>query len=306
VTSLAVLITYYGERELLRECIASVAFQEPDEIIVYDDASEAPAVDYVPAGVKVIRGETNRGPGFGRNELMRASQSDYVHFHDADDLFDSRWCGAVRQAIAKRRPDVVFTEIRTFGERETDRVLGLRRLTDDLMRFCIRGAMLTPSGTYQRHTVLAMGGYRTDLVQSEDWEFHIRLAALRPTYEVIDEPLVLQRLRSEGRHNSAVDVWTSCYQAVEALAVELPTEYRPDLAEAAARAGSALFQIGARAEATRACALAKRLGPPAFSGRRPVYRLLARTVGPLRAETLGAAYRRIVPEPVRAQVAGRG
>src|SRR5437867_4136279 len=93
--TLGVLITYYGERDLLRECVESllVSGEAPDEILVYDDASEWPARDYIPKGasVKVIRGAVNRGPAHGRNVLLRTSRSDYVHFHDADDLFHHDW-----------------------------------------------------------------------------------------------------------------------------------------------------------------------------------------------------------------------
>src|SRR5687767_1173472 len=109
--TLGVLVTYYGERELLRECLDSVlaGASVPDEIVVYDDASSVPASRFVPTGapVRVIRGRENRGPAFGRNLLMRESACDYVHFHDADDLFHSDWARDVRAVIAARAPDIV-------------------------------------------------------------------------------------------------------------------------------------------------------------------------------------------------------
>jgi len=39
--TISVLITYYNERELLTECLRSLAAQTqlPDEILIYDDAS---------------------------------------------------------------------------------------------------------------------------------------------------------------------------------------------------------------------------------------------------------------------------
>src|SRR5437762_1193825 len=281
--TIGVLITYYGERELLRECMESIARQSdpPDEVLIYDDASDAPATDYVPSSVpvRVVRGSTNRGPAFGRNALLQESQCEYVHFHDADDLFAPEWCATVRRALVESTYDVVFTEVKSFGPEgvESERVLGLERLIhgDDLVRFCIRGAMLTPSGTYRRDLVRAIGGYRTDLTQSEDWEFHIRLAAQQPRFVALMSPVVLQRLRPDGRHQRSVEVWTSCVAAVRMLAEQLPSVYRADLADAAARAGSVLFKLDHRAEATAAFELAKRLGPPRFSSRGRLYRLLA-------------------------------
>src|SRR5205807_8952919 len=113
--SVGVLITYYGERELLRECLESVAQQTrlPDEILIYDDASDAPAEKYVPQGlpVTVLRGAENRGPAYGRNRLLHASTSSFVHFHDADDLFSPGWHTRVSDALDATGADAVFTEI---------------------------------------------------------------------------------------------------------------------------------------------------------------------------------------------------
>ncbi len=312
-SSISVLITYYGERDLLRECLESIADQvtRPDEIVVYDDASDAPARDYVPAGlpVRVLRGAENLGPAYGRNQLLQASTSAYVHFHDADDLFDPDWCARVRAVIESNAIDVVFTEIDAYGECgiQSKRVLALSSLAagdNDLVRFCIRGVMLVPSGTYRRETVLAIGGYRTSLWQAEDFDFHVRLAATDPRYAVITDPLVIIRVRPGGRSRNRVQTWSSYVQAVATLSEELQDCYRPDLADAAVRGGAALFKLGARADARAAFRLAARLGPPRFSTQRRLYRALASAVGFERAEQLAQLYRSVLPAGIRAYVAG--
>jgi glycosyltransferase involved in cell wall biosynthesis len=314
MTRIGVLITYYGERDLLRECLQSLVEQSvpPDEILVYDDASEAPAEEYVlpGQGVRVLRGDVNRGPAFGRNALLRSSESSVVHFHDADDLFHPLWCARVREAFESTDVDVVFTEVCAIRDArvEQERVLGVDRLArgDDLVRFCIRGAMLTPSGTYRRQVVQEIGGYRTDLAQSEDYDFHIRLAARGVRWTVITDPLVIQRLRSGGRHHRSVEVWSGCMQAILGLSSQLPSRYRPDLADAAVRAGSQLYKLGARSEASAAFKLAAQLGPPCFSTHRRLYRLLSRAFGFQTTEQLGRTYRRVMPNRLRAYVADRG
>lgn len=304
--TLGVLITYHGEREVLTECLASLTGRpgSPEEIIVYDDASEAPAKDYVPsgAGVNVIRGQRTIGPGRGRNVLLAASRADYVHFHDADDLFHPDWSARVRSCLGAS-VDAVFTEI--SSEREgtlvCERVLGLGRLgpSSDLVEFALSGSILTPAGTYRRGSVLRIGGYREDLWQSEDFDFHVRLAVSGLSYRCLDDPLVRIRIRREGRSSDRVSVWADYSRAVEMLANELDPRYRPHLADAARRAGAALLQLGAAGEARRALMLADALGPGLFADKRMAYRVLARMLGIGPVERLACLYHGLVPDSLR-------
>jgi hypothetical protein len=304
-----VLITYHDERELLRECLASLQAQTeaPNEIVVYDDASAYPAVGYVPPGmqVRIIREEVNRGPSCGRNILLRGAESDFVHFHDADDLFDPLWCAKVRSAIRASNPDAVITEISSY---QGDRLLspntqGLDQIQGgDLVSFCLAGALLTSSGTYRRSAALAIGGYRESLWQSEDWEFHVRLTASGIRYDIIDEPLVIKRVRAESRSEDHQEVFSSAVQGIALLAGELPAKYRPELSDAAARAGMALYRIGAHDDARHAFSLARDLGGPPLRSQHSLYRLAASALGLEGAERVGSMYRRLVPASLRGRM----
>jgi glycosyltransferase involved in cell wall biosynthesis len=307
IPTIGVLITYHNECELLAECLRSAWGQSrrPDEILIYDDASVYPAGDYIPAEVpaRVIRGDLNVGPSCGRNILLQASRQEYVHFHDADDLFHPYWCERIWTIIGRTNLDSVFTEVSSFSERGpvSECVLGLAQLADapDLVRFCLRGSMLVPAGTYRRSILLALGGYRESLWQSEDFDFHIRLAATNVRYAIIDQPLVQIRLRADSRSTQRVEVWTAAVQAIGQLSNELPAIYRPELASAAARMGGHLYKLGAHDEARAAFALAQCLGPLTFADQRRFYRILARACGPESAEWLASAYRRLLPERLR-------
>jgi glycosyltransferase involved in cell wall biosynthesis len=312
--TIGILIPYYGERELLRELLESVANQTVplDEVLIYDDASAAPPDAYVPPGLEVtiVRGDVNRGPVHGRNQLLGISRSEYIHFHDADDLLKPEWCARVHEALRHSDADVVFTEIACWHDNgfRSGPVLGLQGLVDgeDLVRFCLQGPVLPPAGTYRREVVQAIGGYRTDLWQSEDFDFHVRVAAQAVSYAVITDPLVIVRIRAEGRHQKWVEVWDDFLKSVELLSAELPPRYRRDLADAAARAGSALFRMGERRRADRAFALAKRLGPPTFRRQRRLYRRLATWFGPQVAERFSMSYRAFLPATFRGFLAQRG
>jgi glycosyltransferase involved in cell wall biosynthesis len=311
-TRLAVLITYFNEGGLLRQCLDSLLLQRdaPDEVIVYDDASSVLPDSHVPAGscVRVVRASRNQGPGHGRNALLRETDCEYVHFHDADDLFAPDWSQEVRAAIARTQPDIVLTEIRSIrnGVPVSDRVLGVDELQGggDLIRFGLQGSLLVPSTTFRRALALEIGGFRPReiLAQSEDFDFHIRLAAAARSYTVVSRPLIIQRLRS-GSHSADLEsCWTSALRSVELLADTLPPQYRVDAADAAARIGSELYAINSRSQARAAFRLADSLGPARFLHRPRGYRMVARLLGPGAAEWVAAAYRRIIPKGVRASL----
>jgi glycosyltransferase involved in cell wall biosynthesis len=309
---LAVLVTYYNEGPLLRECLDSLLGQDgaPDEVIVYDDASIERPDAFIPAGsgVRVVRAERNEGPAAGRNRLLREATSDYVHFQDADDLFHPDWCREVRSAIARDQPDIVLTEIMSVrdGVTVSARVLGVDQLAagGDLVRFGLRGSLLVPSTTFRRTLGLEVGGFRPRdvLAQSEDFDFHIRLAAAARRFVVIDRPLIIQRLRA-GSHSADMEAcWTSAVRATELLADALPARYRTDVADAAARFGSELYAIGSRQHARKAFDVARRVGPARFSHRPRHYRLVARLLGAGVAEWLATAYRGVIPAALREHV----
>ncbi|WP_017653951.1 glycosyltransferase family 2 protein [Fortiea contorta] len=308
-SSIAVLITYYNEKELLTECLNSILKQSdiPEEILIYDDASPAPAENYIPHGyaIQVIRGKTNRGPAFGRNQLLKLSQSEYVHFQDTDDLFQPTWCQQVRSVIEASKRDIILTEISSYreGKLVSEKVMGIENLLNigDLVQFGFTGSILVPSSTFRRELALKIGGYLTReiLPQSEDFDFHIRLAATGATYMVIPEALIIQRLRLNSHSQNQKLCLTSTIKSIRLLSQQLPSKYLPDMAEASAKIGSQLFTINAYEEAREAFELACYFGRPKFLHRHRLYRLISKIINQETAEYYGVWYRRIVPNFLR-------
>jgi glycosyltransferase involved in cell wall biosynthesis len=308
VPSIAALIPYHDEGALLTRCLDSIARQTRpvDEILVYDDASSVRPEPFVPDGleVRVLRGESNIGPARARNVLARESRSDLLHFHDADDAFERTWCERVHAVMQDGAVDVFLSDVAfVFPDgRRVEGVVGLDRLAagDDLASFCIRGAMLAPAGTYRRAAFQRIGGYRETLWQSEDWDFHIRLALSGARTRLTTDSLVVAHRRPTSRSEHGREVSESTLKAVALLSAEVPDRYRADLSDVAARMASRLFRLGARTEARRGFQLAFRLGRPSFDNESRAFRLVADIAGPYSAEWAGSLYRTVLPPAWRA------
>lgn len=308
--TIGVLITYYNEKEMLTECINSLLAgnSKPNEILVYDDASQFPAQDYIPVNrmVRVIRGEENRGPAFGRNELMRFSNCDYVHFQDSDDLFCHDWYSKVSYLIETEKPDMVITEIQSINEQGhiNSAIMGLAGLSEqnDLLEFAIKGVLLIPSSTFKRELGLKINGLRTRelLPQSEDFDFHVRLVNQVSCFKIISEPLIQQRLRSNSHSSKNLKTcWYSMIKAASLLTEELPAQYHQHLVEIAAKYASILYETGHKEEAHWGFGVAKTIGRPNYIYKNRIYQLVAKTFNPELAEQLAALYRLAFPQKLR-------
>lgn len=298
---LSVLVTYHNEGAMLGECLASLAAQSRpvDEILVYDDASTVPPQGFIPPGlpVRVLRGAANVGPAAGRNILLSEATGELVHFHDADDWFHPAWSERVLAAFAGCDGACVFNEVASTraGAPSYERaIVGLRELAadPDLVRFCLGHALLVPCGTYRAALVRECGGYDTQWRQSEDFDFHLRLALRRPAFAVIEEPLCC--IRRHHRNRSALEeprVWQDALRIVEHHGSALLPSYAAEAAEAACRFAARLFQLREFEAARHAYACALRWEKPRYAGRRQAFRALARLLGPYRAEQLAALLR---------------
>jgi glycosyltransferase involved in cell wall biosynthesis len=302
--ALAVLVTYHNEGALLTECLSSLAAQSGvAEVIVFDDASKVRPEAYLPANVpvQVLRSEQNVGPSVGRNQLLAASRADYIHFHDADDLFLPGWLSQVCSGIADG-VDCVFTEVETIHENGAKHsgVIGLERLerNRDLLAFALQHSILTVAGTYRRELAERIGGYNERLWQSEDYDFHARVALAQPSWRLHTQSLVRARVRNLSRSRREEEVWLSAWQALRELQPEVPASHLPDLAAFSEKVGRHLLRLGRRDEGLAAIQFAEDHGVRS-SELQPAYRWLARRVGLVRAHRFASIYRALLPAGVR-------
>ncbi|MCM8758093.1 MAG: glycosyltransferase family 2 protein [Candidatus Omnitrophica bacterium] len=306
-STLAVLITYFNEKELLTQCLKSLSIQDPlpDEIIIYDDASQYPAKNYVISTLplEIIRSEKNYGPVYGRNLLLKRAKSTYIHFHDADDLFLKNWSKYIYKEL-KKNPDLIINEIISIDNKKilTRELLDLKELIEkqDLIKFCLDRCLLIDSTVIKKDIAINIGGFNENLKQSEDYDFFLRIAVSQPRYSVIPTPLTIYRNRKESRsHQYKKEIWTSMFLSLNSISEKLKFFYKPYLGKAYYNCAFQLFRLHAFREAHRAFRLAKRFGCLKVMNQKSIYNILSRFLPFEIVEVIGYIYRKILPQRIR-------
>ncbi|NBT58743.1 glycosyltransferase family 2 protein [bacterium] len=276
---------------------------KPFEILIYDDASSLRPEAFIPLGIpaRVIRSDSNQGPGKGRNRILEEAQGDWIHFHDADDWVLPHWCEIVlKNALGN---DLVLTEVISFQNEKllSPSVIGLSGLasSESLVPFAIQHFILPAAGAFKVDLARKIRGYRESLWQSEDWDFYVRMAGAQPRFKVIPESLAAIEVRKESRSQKRIETLTCVLQSILLLENELPSEFKIHLAEKAAWTGSQLFQLGDKLLARDAFHLAKSLGPARHLNQKKAYRWLANHYGQEIAERIAGTYRKLVPDLFR-------
>lgn len=186
--AIALCISAYNSAWCLPRLLQSAHAQTIafDEIWVYDDASTDETTSVAQQyGAQVVLGESNRGPGYGRNQLASNIRSEWIHFHDADDLLMPNFVESAQPWLQNLSVDIVLF---SYHERDEEsgvtiatRVFDDQELRRDPCSYTIREQINPFAGLYRKSAFLLAGGFDEDPSNlysrySEDIEFHIRLA----------------------------------------------------------------------------------------------------------------------------------
>lgn len=277
---ISVLITYFEEKGLLTECLASLfASGTPAEVLVYDDASRFPAAEYIRPEwkVKIFRSEKNRGPGYGRNFLATKASQLYLHFQDSDDLFAPGWLPAIERA-AKQGPELILNEVASFFENAPDKLyFDAMRFegSTDLLEYCIAQTLLCTSITIQKELFHKVGGFDEKMASAEDVDFALRLALEEPKTIRIPEFLSRIRLRKTSRSSNKVNEFRRGAQRVAAIAPRLTEPYLKIAIAKIVYLALKLEDLGSRESSDQVVALARALGPLRYELTQNIFQRLA-------------------------------
>jgi glycosyltransferase involved in cell wall biosynthesis len=285
-STLSLLIPAYNAAAYLPTLLASARAQTIpfDEIWVYDDCSTDNTSEVAEAhGAKVLRGDVNKGCSAGKDALARLVETDWMHFHDADDELMPNFVSLAHKWIKDNRYDVVLFDYE-YVDFETKELLAKRRfdrekLESDPKAYAILEQINAICGLYRRSAYLTAGGYDLDphVLYNEDVAFHIRLAFAGLTFSAESEVSI----RNYRFSNSmSVSNYRKCADAhyhvlLKALQLDACEAYRKQVAFKLWNATAVLASCNSWQNAFGAAELAARYAPPPKQTTNSVFRLLA-------------------------------
>jgi len=179
--SCTVIVPCYNGASFLPETIGSVLRQTtlPLEIVVVDDGSTDGSADVASAIsplVRVIR-QSNAGESVARNKGLEAARGEYVLFLDADDLLAAQSIERLSEAVASRPGAVAVMGVALFKDDPLDPFERTVPREHDFFPRILWTNFGPPHCWFTpRAVAVELGGFRVDLIHSEDWEFWGRVA----------------------------------------------------------------------------------------------------------------------------------
>lgn len=165
------------------------------EILVYDDCStDKTAAVAEKYGATVIKGIVNKGCAFGKNMLANVAQSEWLHFHDADDDLLPNFTKVVNTWIENQGENFEVLLLNfDYIDYQTKELLGkanhdLTALHRDPVKYTIEHCIIN-FGIYKREIFLMAGGFNTNenVLYNEDNAFHQKLARLGYRFDYVPE-----------------------------------------------------------------------------------------------------------------------
>ncbi|QDT14182.1 glycosyltransferase [Alienimonas californiensis] len=204
----AVVPCYNGSR-YLRETLESILGQTrpPAAVVVVDDGSTDDSADVAESFgglVRVLR-QQNSGESVARNRGVRAAETEWIAFCDADDLWALDKLERLLSAaeVAGAGAAAAHSNVELFGAETRITDLGSdppsRRYA--VARLAVRNNFLTPSAVLVRRA--ACPAFHEDLHYGEDQIFFLELARCAGPGGFVFDPAALTRYRKHGAGQSA-------------------------------------------------------------------------------------------------------
>jgi GT2 family glycosyltransferase len=256
------------------------------DVLCYDDASSDGTRRVArELGLGILAGETNRGPAFARNRLAEAARTDWMHFHDADDLLHPQFVEKMSPLLGPET-DVAVCQMDWVTESTGSLEVAWRYDGEKLARDSIKANLENPIGViacvFRREMFQRLGGFDESLRTWEDADLQVRLSQAGARYRVHPEVLAIGLRHQSGASADNARMGECQIRLLESYAERLPRRYHPVIAAGAERLAAWLLTENMHLEiAHRAIDLCGRLGWKVPSTGHPLLRA-ARGILPAR------------------------
>lgn len=177
----------YNAARTIETAVKSVLYQTtpPVELIIVDDGSTDNTRQVV-AGIDApylrVISQTNQGPSAARNAGIAAATGEFIACIDADDIWLEDKLAAQRQALQNNENAVLAYGWANIVDDDLKYAHPDQRAVHagDVYQYLLRENFIVSGSNSMmlRSAVEKVGGFDTSLMAVEDWELHVRLAAV--------------------------------------------------------------------------------------------------------------------------------
>ena len=279
--AITLLIPCYNAGKFLPRLLKAVAAQTVPfaSILCYDDGStDDTAAVANSLGLKIVVGKGNRGVAYARNRLVDGAATEWIHFHDADDLIAPRyverlapWCG--------EGFDIVSCDADWVDEISREPLLRWRYNPEELSRAALSHLIRQPMGLNNsviRKSAWSLAeGCDESLAIWEDADVHIRMARSGARFHHVPEVLTWSLRRQDSFSHNHLRGWRCRLTALKKYADWPPVaDISKAIEEEAERAAVELISLGDSTGATEALQVCRKAGGSPPTTRNPMLRLL--------------------------------
>jgi glycosyltransferase involved in cell wall biosynthesis len=227
----SVIIPAYNAARFIRGAVESVFDQgySPLELIVVDDGSTDGTADVLAPYHSRLRyvAQANQGIGGARNRGIQEAQGDLIAFLDADDQWlPGKLDQQVRCLQAQPHVGLVHTDI-LYWDDATGVCCRRERSRHEYVGRCYtrlfwRNAVNSSTPLIRRACIDQVGGFSSDVLYMEDWDFYLRLAR-HFQFAYVNEPLARYRLHDHNVSKREVLMRKGDLQVIQKALREDPT-----------------------------------------------------------------------------------
>jgi len=206
MAKISVVIPVFNAGKTIIDCIESVlrqSFEDYDIIVVNDGSSDSTLrlLESFSRNIKIITIE-NSGPAVARNTGIKASNSEYIAFLDADDTWYSEKLEKQYNLIKQKNVELIYCDCkRIFPDGST----GLRSETHKMVRGWIipnlieKNIIATSSALVSQKALNKIGIFSESkkILHAEDYHLWVRIAD-KFKVDYVDEPLLNYNVSSGG------------------------------------------------------------------------------------------------------------